>query len=238
MPTDSAPANGKSGRAAAVALRLATVLLMLALQSALLFGSAGRLEWTWAWIFLAVNLAVLLANGFFLRRKPDVIAERGRPGEYKTWDKIVGGFWALFYYLAVPVVSGLDFRFGWTRGLGTAWNVAGGVVFAAGMALFSWAMITNAFFSTTAHIQSERGQTVCRAGPYRFVRHPGYAGAILQSPGTALLLGSLWALIPAAGAAASIIVRTVFEDRMLQDGLAGYRDYARDVPYRLAPGIW
>src|SRR4030042_3363570 len=108
--------------------------------------------------------------------------------------------------LVLPLVAGLDFRFGWTRGLGPAWNIAGGVVFAAGMALFSWAMITNAYFSTTARIQTDRGQTVCRTGPYRFVRHPGDLGAILQAPGMSILLGSMWSLIPAAVAAVSVSV--------------------------------
>jgi protein-S-isoprenylcysteine O-methyltransferase Ste14 len=111
-------------------------------------------------------------------------------------------------------------------------------VFTAGMALFGWAMITNAYFSTAARIQSDRGQTVCRSGPYRFVRHPGYSGTILQSVGTSFLLGSLWSLIPTAAAVACMVARTVLEDRMLQDELTGYKDFARDVPHRLIPGVW
>jgi protein-S-isoprenylcysteine O-methyltransferase Ste14 len=99
-------------------------------------------------------------------------------------------------------------------------------------------MITNAYFSIAVRIQSERGQTVCRTGPYRFVRHPGYAEFALQAIGTPLLLGSWWALI--AGAAAIIlgIIRTSYEDRMLQSELPGYIDYTKDVRYRLFPGIW
>ncbi|MBN2085473.1 MAG: isoprenylcysteine carboxylmethyltransferase family protein [Anaerolineales bacterium] len=156
-----------------------------------------------------------------MRKKPEIIAERGRPREFKTWDKVVGGLWGVMHYIAIPLAAGLDARFGWTRGLGTAWNIAGSVLFIAGMAFFSWAMITNAFFSTTARIQSDRGQTVCRTGLYRFVRHPGYIGAILQAPGMSILLGSLWALIPAAAGVVCMIIRTAFEDRMLQHELAG-----------------
>lgn len=233
------PAADRPNLAAGIATRLFSIILVLGLQAAILFGSAGRWDWVWAWVFLAINLAIILINGIFmLRNSPETIAERGRPKEFKTWDKIVGGLWGVFYYLALPIVAGLDTRFGWTRALEPGWNIAGAVVFAAGMALFSWAMITNAFFSTTARIQTDRGQTVCRTGPYQFVRHPGYTGAILQSPGTAILLGSVWSLIPAAAAMGFMILRTALEDRMLQNGLAGYKEYAKAVAYRLVPWIW
>jgi protein-S-isoprenylcysteine O-methyltransferase Ste14 len=87
-------------------------------------------------------------------------------------------------------------------------------------------------------LQSERDQTVCRAGPYRVVRHPGYAGTMLQSLGAPLLLGSVWALLPCIAAAGLMIIRTLLEDRTLQAELPGYRAYVRDVPARLVPGLW
>lgn len=79
---------------------------------------------------------------------------------------------------------------------------------------------------------------MCTTGPYRFVRHPGYVGAIVQAFGAPLLLGSLWALIPGALAALLMIVRTALEDRMLRAELAGYAEYAQQVRFRLLPGIW
>jgi len=169
---------------------------------------------------------------------PETIAERGQAKETKDWDKIMGGLWSLAQFLVLPLVVGLDMRFGWTRELGAAWHVAGAVVFAVGLGLFGWAMITNAYFSTAVRIQSDRGQTVCRNEPYRFVRHPGYAGALLQSLGIPFLLGSLWALIPGITAAALMIIRTSLEDRILQAELPGYRDFVQEVHYRLIPGIW
>jgi protein-S-isoprenylcysteine O-methyltransferase Ste14 len=99
-------------------------------------------------------------------------------------------------------------------------------------------MIANAFFSTAVRIQSERGHTVCRSGPYRFVRHPGYVGFILQSLGTPVLLGSWWALIPGVTAVVFMIIRTSWEDRTLQAELPGYRDFVQEVRYRLVPAIW
>ena len=99
-------------------------------------------------------------------------------------------------------------------------------------------MLTNAYFSTAVRIQTDRGQTVCRSGPYRFVRHPGYVGAILQSLGIPFLLGSWWALIPGLAAVVFIVIRTALEDRTLQYELVGYWDYAQEVRFRLVPGIW
>jgi protein-S-isoprenylcysteine O-methyltransferase Ste14 len=99
-------------------------------------------------------------------------------------------------------------------------------------------MISNAYFPTAARIQGDRGQTVCREGPYRIVRHPGYSGTIFQSIGAPLLLGSAWALLPAVVAIAAISVRTWFEDRMLRAELPGYAEYATAVRRRLVPLIW
>jgi protein-S-isoprenylcysteine O-methyltransferase Ste14 len=123
--------------------------------------------------------------------------------------------------LALPLVAGLDVRFAWTGDLAVAWNIAGAAVLAAGLGLAAWSMLANAYFSTAVRIQSNRGQTVCRSGPYRVVRHPGCVG-----------------FIPGLVAAALIIVRTALEDRFLQAELPGYQDYTRDVRHRLVPGIW
>ncbi len=141
--------------------------------------------------------------------------------------------------IGVPAAwrSCLDVRWGWTRQLSAAWNLAGAVVLAPGLGLAGWAMIANAYFSTAVRIQSDRGQTVCRSGPYRFVRHPGYVGYILQPLGTALLLGSLWALIPGLVAVILMGIRTILEDRLLQAKLPGYREYAQQVRYLLVPGV-
>ena len=79
---------------------------------------------------------------------------------------------------------------------------------------------------------------MCDSGPYRVVRHPGYAGNLLALPGMVLALNSMWTLIPAAVALIIAEIRTVLEDQTLQDELPGYRDYARRVRYRLIPGIY
>jgi protein-S-isoprenylcysteine O-methyltransferase Ste14 len=222
-----------------IAARAAQIIGVFVFLSVVLFLAAGRINWTWAWIFLGLYvLSVAINSTFLLRTNPETVAERGRPKEMKDWDKIVSGLWGFAQFLAVPLIAGLDSRFGWTREVGANWHIAGAVIFAVGLAIFGWAMISNAYFSTAVRIQSDRGQTVCRSGPYRFVRHPGYTGANLQSLGAPILLGSWWGLVPGVVAVILMIIRTAIEDRTLQNELPNYQDYARHVRYRLAPGIW
>jgi protein-S-isoprenylcysteine O-methyltransferase Ste14 len=101
-----------------------------------------------------------------------------------------------------------------------------------------WAFVENRFFSSTVRIQTDRGHVVCDSGPYRIVRHPGYAGNIPPLLGIVLALGSVWTLIPAAVALIIAVIRTALEDRTLQEELPGYQEYTRRVRYRLFPGIY
>jgi protein-S-isoprenylcysteine O-methyltransferase Ste14 len=239
ITSERPPTEKHPGTAAGILARFAQVMFVMALQAAILFLAAGRLDWTWAWVFLGISLLTVLINGaILLHTSPETIAERGRPKETKDWDKIVAGLCGLALFLALPLVAGLDAHFGWTGELSDSWHIAGALVLAAGFSLGAWAMIVNAYFSTAVRIQTDRGQTVCSTGPYRSVRHPGYAGFILQSLGTPILLGSVWALIPGIMAATLLIIRTSLEDRTLQAELPGYRDYVQEVRYRLVPGIW
>jgi protein-S-isoprenylcysteine O-methyltransferase Ste14 len=105
-------------------------------------------------------------------------------------------------------------------------------------ALLVWAMVSNRFFSQIVRIQSDRGQAVVADGPYRYVRHPAYAGMIVFEPAMSTLLASWWAIVASGLCAILLILRTALEDRTLQSELTGYVDYAHQVRYRLLPGIW
>lgn len=240
MTLASKPAESSPSLISGVLARLAQIALVFALQGVILFVGAGRLDWIWAWVYLAICVATVAINSTFLRRTNlEVVAERGRAvGHMRNWDRLVSGVWSLSQYLVLPLIAALDVRFGWTGDVSLAAHLAGAIVLACGLGIFSSAMIVNAYFSTAACVQTERGQTVCRSGPYRFVRHPGYAGAILQSIGIPFLLGSAWATLPAVVAIVAIVARTVLEDRMLYTELTGYSEYASDVRFRLVPGVW
>ncbi len=227
------------GRAPGVRARFVEIAVGFAIQGAILFAGAGRLDWGWAWLYLGICTAAVAVNAtILLRHSPDLIVERSRFGSMRRWDRDVSVAWSVFAYVVLPLVAALDARWGWSAALALPWRIAAGAGLAATFALAGWAMAANAFFATQVRIQTERGHTVCTSGPYRFVRHPGYVGFILQGFATALLLGSFWALVPAAAAGALMVVRTALEDRTLRAELAGYPEYAVEVRWRLVPGVW
>jgi protein-S-isoprenylcysteine O-methyltransferase Ste14 len=96
----------------------------------------------------------------------------------------------------------------------------------------------NAYLALVVKVQEERGQSVVRTGPYRYVRHPMYASMFLFFPSVALLLGSWWGLLLCPVLLGLLVWRTTLEDRMLKNELAGYNQYARNVRYRLIPRVW
>ena len=223
---------------AGILKRIVAEVIFVVLMMAILFLAAGQLNWVWAWVYLGIFLiSALITGSITIPTNPEAVAERGEVKIKEKWDKLVSGVYLLAMFFALPLVAGLDVRFIWTPDLGIAWHVIGAVALVIGYTFTSWAMITNAYFSTAVRIQGDRGQTVCTRGPYRIVRHPGYVGYILQALSVPFLLGSLWALIPGLIAVVSMVIRTSFEDRMLQAGLPGYSDYSQHVPNRLLPGI-
>jgi protein-S-isoprenylcysteine O-methyltransferase Ste14 len=220
--------------------RLVRFLLALPVYFALfMFLPAGTWAWTRGWLFIAVfvvSLAVLFV--YLSRVNPEVLVARSITHKgTKRWDQILLGFFLTAVYAILPVAALDDGRFHW---LPLPWWVCGVgyLLFFAGLAIVTRAEAVNKFFEVTVRIQTDRGQTVIDTGPYAIVRHPGYASALLLFPGTALCMGSVWALIPAGISAALLILRTHWEDQMLQAELAGYKEYTQRVRYRLIPGIW
>jgi len=203
----------------------------------LLFLAAGRLDWWMAWAYLGmgvVNMAVLA-----LILDPELQAERARiREEAKKWDIVLAILMARVGPLAMLIVAGLDRRFRWSAEVPLALQVATVAVVLAGFILGDWAMMVNRFFASVVRIQRDRGHTVVTGGPYRFVRHPGYAASLLHYIAAPFMLGALWALIPAGLIWVVVIIRTALEDRTLQEELEGYKDYTRRVRYRLLPGVW
>lgn len=216
--------------------RMLQVVIQFALFALILFLTSGEIRWIWAWAFMGVNLLILIMNALVL--SPELMAERGEVKEnVESWDKVVTTFGSIFT-LAVIIMPGLDHRFGWSPPLSPVIQILGLISYVLGMGLFTWAMVSNFFFSTSVRIQMDRDHVVASSGPYRFVRHPGYVGYILAWAATAIALGSVWTLIPAFLILITLTIRTALEDNTLQQKLDGYREYANQVRYRLLPGIW
>ena len=202
----------------------------------------GDLGWWQAWVCSLLVVAAGIGGRMWAeRRHPGLLAERQNIEKFrgaKGWDKVLAPLMALSIGFPLVIVAGLDHRWGWSP-VFPLWLIAlGFLLIALGYAFAVWALVENRFFSSTVRIQEDRGHVVCDRGPYRLVRHPGYAGNILPLLGIVLALGSVWTLIPAVVALIIVVVRTALEDQTLQEELPGYRDYARRVRYRLLPGIY
>ncbi len=237
--TNSAVAPPAEARRGSIAKRAAQIVVMLVLIAATLFIPVGNVAWTWAWVYLGLYLLGIAVSAFFmLRTNREAIARRSESAGGEDWDRILAGIFSVVYFLGIPLIASLDTRFGWTNELALGVHILGGILFVLGFALFSYAMITNAYFFTVVRVEMDQGHRVCKHGPYRIMRHPGYSGLILQSLGASLLLGSLWALVPAILSSALLVLRTAKEDDTLHAQLKGYHRYTKQVRYRLLPGIW
>jgi len=213
--------------------------LGLIVMGVALFWSAGQIGWWPAWASLAVMLAWITATAIVIFRfNPALLAERLGPRKgAKPWDMVIMSILGLTQ-LVRYIVAGLDQRYGWTGGFPFAAQMAALSLCILGYALVVWATASNTFFSQIVRIQSERGHTVATGGPYHYVRHPAYIGALLYELAVPVLLASWWALIVSGLGVILLVLRTTLEDRTLQAELAGYVDYARQVRHRLLPGIW
>lgn len=217
---------------------LVNLVVLLALGASL-FLAAGRIDWGPGWVYLGVILAGQTATTLILvPTNPRLLEERSwmQKGS-KSWDQMIVGLIDAVWLLTA-IVAGLNARFGWSPRLPLGLLVAGWVVLVLGYLVFLWAMVSNRFFSSFVRIQTNRGHTVESGGPYRYVRHPGYAGDILIFIATPLALASLAAFLPASLIIGLFVYRTILEDRTLQIELSTYADYARRVRYRLLPGVW
>jgi protein-S-isoprenylcysteine O-methyltransferase Ste14 len=213
--------------------------LGLIVMGVALFWSAGRIDWWPGWAALAVMLGWTLATAIVISRfHPGLLAERLGPRRgAKPWDTTIMSVLGLAQLMRY-ILAGLDQRYGWSGGFSAWVQIVALILCALGYVVFIWATASNPFFSQIMRIQTERGHTVVTGGPYRYVRHPGYAGAILFELAVPILLASWVALIPSLLGAILLIFRTDLEDRTLQAELAGYQEYSNQVVYRLMPGVW
>ncbi len=205
-----------------------------------LFLAAGTVAWLSGWAFLVLFAGFTIAlTWWLLRHNPGLLTERmtgiGKPNQ-PVWDRVF--FVAIeLLFLAWLVLMPLDaVRFRWSRMPGWL-QVVGAVLLLGSFYLFFLTFRENPYLSPAVRIQTERGQTVISTGPYRYVRHPMYAGIIPFVAGTTFLLGSWYGLLGLI-LVAGVVFRAVREERVLRQELPGYEEYMARVKYRLIPYVW
>lgn len=200
-----------------------------------------RWDWWEAWVYATICIVgFAVSRALASRRHSDLLAERARFMRHdnaESWDRFLAPLVGLGGGL-IPLTAGLDALFRWSPVFPLPAKILSLVVILTGYTLGAYALIENRYFSGMVRIQTDRGHRVVSSGPYRWIRHPGYTGALLTYLATPVFLDSGWAFLPVAFLAVVLVIRTRLEDQTLQHQLTGYREYARQVRYRLFPGIW
>ncbi len=217
---------------------LAGLLNLLVILGLALFLPAWTLRYWQAWTFLAVFGGCVTAITVDLMRHDRGLLERrvrvGPTAELRTSQKIVQSFASLIF-LALFVVPATDHRLGWSS-VPPYVAVGGELLVALGLYVVSRVFRENSYSSATIEIGTE--QRVVSTGPYAWVRHPMYAGALVMLLGVPLALGSWWGLLAWPPMTAAIVFRLLDEERLLASLLVGYPEYRAKVPHRLVPGVW
>jgi len=217
-------------------IRIHAQLLILAVGY---FIAAGSLNIGRAWLYFGIAAVTYFVSSLILiKYNPGLINERAKERENtKSWDKALLSLYLLIGFLGTHIVAGLDRRFGWSS-LDMIYMIPGAVLYIVAALIQIRSMLVNKYFETTVRIQSDREQQVVKDGPYRIVRHPGYVSVLLSFVAIPLMIGSLYAFICTAAVFIIMFIRTALEDKMLQKELPGYSEYAKEVKFRLIPGLW
>ena len=207
-------------------------LVMVAL---FLFVPAGSLAYPNGWLFISLLFIPMLVLGLVLLFKaPELLEKRLNAKEEQGEQRKVVGLSALLF-LAGFVTAALDFRFGWSQLPG--WLVlAASAVLLLSYGMYAEVMRENAYLSRTVEIQEN--QKVIDTGLYGIIRHPMYTSTILLFLSIPLVLGSGIAFLLFLAYPVLIAKRIRNEEQVLEEGLAGYREYKQKVKYRLIPFIW
>lgn len=204
----------------------------------LLFLPAGTLHYWQGWVFIAVFTAVTAGPTIYLARKNPAALQRrihaGPRAETRPAQKVIITVSALGMF-ATLAFSAFDHRMGWSRT--PVWvSVIGDVLVAAGLVIAMLVILQNSYAAST--VQVEAGQEVVATGVYKYVRHPMYVGNVIMMVGAPLALGSYWGLIFILPGVLALVFRIRDEEKMLNQDLAGYSEYAQQVRYRLMPYVW
>ena len=213
-------------------------LSTFAILLACLFIPAGTLSYWQAWVFLAVFAVSSQALGiYFLAHDRKLIERRMKIGpvaEQRPVQKIISALFMLGF-VGFLVLPAFDHRFGWSP-VAPVLSILANAIIVLSFVLFFLVMQSNSYAAST--IQVEEGQPVVSTGPYAYVRHPMYSGALLLLAAMPLALGSWLSVLLLVPFFPVLAWRILDEEDFLRKNLPGYAEYMQRVQYRLVPQVW
>ena len=200
-----------------------------------LFLSAGSFAYWNAWLLIGILFIPMFIAGIILMKKnPYLLEKRLDVKEKQSQQKTVIALSSIMF-LSGFIVAGLDFRFQWIKI--PEWTaIIGAVIFLIAYGLYAEVLRENTYLSRTIEVQEN--QKVIDTGLYGIVRHPMYAVTVILFLSMPIVLGSLIAFIIFLTYPFIIAGRIINEEKVLEEGLAGYSEYKKKVKYRLIPFIW
>lgn len=207
----------------------------LLVLSLLLFLPAGTIRFIGAWRFIILLFIPMFIFGVVLLVKsPDLLKKRLKSKESSIVQKNVIKLSAAQLLLSF-LIAGFDYRFGWSK-LPTSLIILACIIFVASYGLYIDVARENQYLSRTIEIQE--GQKVISTGLYGIVRHPMYFVTVLLFWMMPLVIGSLYSFIIMFPFPLLLVSRIRDEEKILEEGLPGYKEYEQKVKYHLIPFIW
>ncbi len=200
-----------------------------------LFLSAGSFAYWNAWLFMGILFIPMFIAGLILTKKnPYLLEKRLNAKEEQSEQKTVIALSGIMFLVGF-VVAGLDYRFQWIK-LPEWLVIVGAVVFVIAYGLYAEVLRENTYLSRTIEVQEN--QKVIDTGLYGIVRHPMYAVTLILFLSMPIVLGSVISFMVFLAYPFIIAGRIKNEEKVLEEGLAGYKEYKQKVKYRLVPFIW
>ena len=202
---------------------------------ALLFFPAWTLHYPQAWLLLGILFIPMFIAGLVMMKKnPELLKKRLNAKEKEDEQKEVILFSGIMFLLSF-VAAGLSFRFGFLM-LPFSVSIIGAVLFLLSYALYAEVLKENTYLSRTIEVQKD--QKVIDTGLYGIVRHPMYMATVVLFLSMPLVLGSVISFVIMLFYIPIIVKRIRNEEKVLEEGLPGYREYKEKVRYRLIPFVW
>jgi protein-S-isoprenylcysteine O-methyltransferase Ste14 len=207
----------------ALAIALTGILSMIAVGGYRLAAAAGTFKAPLTAVVILLYIAWILS---------EFRVTVGESGKETTDDKGTCEAYAIGRFITMLAAFGFD----------SLWP-APGLWFFFGFGLFAGGIIFRTYAIRTLgrlyshRVRTPNQNTIIADGPYRFLRHPAYAGMLLAHVGILILFFNWFLLIAFSAIFIPVLVRRIRVEEHHLLAIPEYRAFAAGRA-RVAPGIW